>query len=168
MLLKLRPSLLALVVVLLFTGCESPSYVYRYVPGKTAALEGSYAVPPPAAPERVKVAIAAANRIAGSPYRSGGGHGRIDDGSYDCSGATSYVLRAAGLMDDSMPSTGFRRYGQSGEGEWISIYARRGHVFLVLAGLRYDTGWHGQEEGPRWTKRSRPANGAVIRHPADL
>ncbi len=155
-------------VPLLFTACESPSYVYRYVPGKTAALEGGFAVPPPTAPDRVKVAIAAANRIAGSPYRRGGGHGTMDDGAFDCSGASSYVLRAAGLMDDCMPSTGIRRFGESGPGEWISIYARRGHVFLVVAGLRYDTGWHGEEEGPRWTTRNRPADGAVIRHPAGL
>jgi len=164
----LRPILLLLCAVILLTGCESPSYVYRYVPGKTAALEGGYAVAPPAAPERVKLAIAAANRIAGSPYRRGGGHGVGEDSAFDCSGSTSYVLRAAGLMATSMPSSGFRRFGESGAGEWISIYARRGHVFLVLAGLRYDTGWHGEEEGPRWTTRSRPANGAVIRHPAGL
>jgi hypothetical protein len=159
---------LLLLVPLLFSGCESPSYVYRYVPGKTAALEGGFAVPPPAAPDRVKVAIAAANRIAGSPYRRGGGHGAMDVGAFDCSGASSYVLRAAGLMDDCMPSTGFRRFGESGPGEWISIYARRGHVFLVVAGLRYDTGWHGEEKGPRWTTRNRPADGAVIRHPVGL
>jgi hypothetical protein len=163
--LRLLPVLLA---ALLLAGCESPSYVYRYVPGRTASLEGGYAVAPPAAPPRVQMAIAAANRIAGSPYCRGGGHGTGTDGSFDCSGAASYVLRGAGLMEDSMPSSGFRRYGESGPGEWISIYARRGHVFLVLAGLRYDTGWHGGEEGPRWTTRSRPANGAVIRHPAGL
>jgi len=164
----LRSILLLLLAAFLITGCESPSYVYRHVPGRTAALEGGYAIPPPAAPERVKVAIAAANRIAGSPYRRGGGHGRENDGTFDCSGATSYVLRAAGLMDDRMPSSGFRRFGESGAGDWISIYARRGHVFLVLAGLRYDTGWHGETEGPRWTTRSRPADGAVVRHPVGL
>lgn len=114
------------------------------------------------------MAIAAGNRIAGAPYRRGGGHGRADDGGFDCSGATSYVLRAAGLMDDCMPSRAFRRYGVAGRGEWIDIYARRGHVFLAVAGLRFDTGWHGQEEGPRWTTRSRPASGAVIRHPQGL
>jgi hypothetical protein len=154
-------------VAFLLAGCESPSYVYRYVPGRTASLQGGYAVAPPEAPERVQMAVAAANRIAGAPYRRGGGHDGLDDGRFDCSGATSYVLRAAGFMDDSMPSSGFRRYGSAGPGEWISAYARRGHVFLVIAGVRFDTGWNGEgEEGPRWTTRSRPAPGAVIRHPA--
>ena len=154
--------------LVILTGCASPSYTYRYVPGKTAALVDGQAVAPPAAPARVQDAIAAANRIVGSPYRRGGGHGANGDGTFDCSGAASYVLREAGLMEDSMPSAGFRRYGRSGEGEWISIYARRGHVFLVLAGLRFDTGYHGEERGPLWTTRDRPANGCVIRHPGGL
>jgi hypothetical protein len=67
-----------------------------------------------------------------------------------------------------MPSHGFRRYGKAGEGEWISVWARKGHVFLVIAGLRFDTGWTGHEEGIKWTTRSRPARGHVIRHPANL
>jgi hypothetical protein len=150
---------------LLAVGCSSPRYTYRYVPGKTATLAGSCAVAPPAAPDRVKVAIAAANRIVGSPYVYGGGHGRGSDRGFDCSGTASYVLQAAGLLDEPMPSTGFRRYGSSGEGDWISIYARKGHVFLVVAGLRLDTGYTGEAEGPRWTTRDRPARGAVIRHP---
>src|SRR5688572_2770097 len=64
----------ALAVVL--SACSSPRYEYRYVPGKTATLQGGYAVAPPAAPAQVQMAIAAANRIAGSPYARGGGHGR--------------------------------------------------------------------------------------------
>lgn len=163
-----RSLCLLLLAGLLLAGCESPSYVYRYVPGRTASIEGGCAVAPPAAPEEVKLVIAAANGIAGAPYRRGGGHGGTGDGGFDCSGATSYVLRAAGLMDDSMPASGFRRFGVSGRGEWIDIYARRGHVFLAVAGLRFDTGWNGEEGGPRWTTRSRPASGAVIRHPPGL
>jgi hypothetical protein len=67
-----------------------------------------------------------------------------------------------------MPSNGFRNYGVRGEGEWISVWARKGHVFLVIAGLRFDTGWTGYPEGVRWTTRSRPAKGHVIRHPSGL
>jgi hypothetical protein len=48
-----------------------------------------------------------------------------------------------------------------------TIYATRDHVFLVIAGLRFDTGWTGGSRGPRWTTRSRPTTGAVERHPAD-
>ena len=156
-------------VVAAFTwlvGCSSPRYDYRYVPGRTATLVGGIASAPPAAPEPVKVAIAAANRIVGMPYQYGGGHGSGPISGFDCSGTASFVLQAAGLLRSPMPSTGFRRYGEPGKGEWISIYARRGHVFLVLAGLRLDTGYAGGPEGPQWTTRSRPARGAVIRHPA--
>ena len=41
-------------------------------------------------------AIAAANRIAGLPYRFGGGHRSFSDSGYDCSGSVSYVLHGAG------------------------------------------------------------------------
>jgi hypothetical protein len=163
-----RVALLLLPLVLVLTGCSSPKYVYRYVPGKTATLSSGYATAPASAPPQVHMAVAAANRIAGAPYSRGGGHGRRPSSSYDCSGATSYVLRSAGLLEDSMPSHGFRRYGRAGEGEWISVWARKGHVFLVIAGLRFDTGWTGQPEGIKWTTRSRPARGHVIRHPANL
>ena len=155
--------------VLWFTGCAgTPPYVYEYVPGRTAtvALDGT-AIAPPLAPASVQAAIAAGNEIAGTPYVYGGGHG--GRGGLDCSGATSYILRAAGRLDEAMPSKAFRRYGEDGPGRWISVYARDGHVFLVVAGLRFDTGWTGRKgSGPQWTRRSRPADGCVIRHPADL
>lgn len=161
-------SLVPIVIAFAFAACESPSYVYRYVPGRTASLVEGIASAPPAAPPAVQQAIAAGNRIAGSSYERGGGHSGELDGCFDCSGATSHLLRAAGVLGSSMPSGAFRRYGESGEGEWISVYARRGHVFLVVAGLRFDTGWTGEARGPRWTTRSRPADGAVIRHPPGL
>lgn len=161
--------LLLLLAAVTLAGCATPaSYTYRHIPGRTAELQGGYAIAPPGAPATVQAAIDAGNRIAGSPYSRGGGHGRGGSLAYDCSGATSYVLRNAGLLRTSMPSAGFRRYGQSGPGEWISVYARRGHVFLVIAGLRFDTGWTGQGEGIRWTTKSRPARGHVIRHPTGL
>ena len=151
-------------------GCaETPPYVYQYIPGRTATVSADgTAVAPPSAPTAVQAAIAAGNEIVGTPYVYGGGHGE-GRGGLDCSGATSYVLRAAGRLRDSMPSEAFRHYGESGPGRWISVYARDGHVFLVVAGLRFDTGWTGvQHSGPRWTRRSRPADGCVIRHPPGL
>lgn len=162
--------LIALGVLLLLVGCAGPSYQYRYRPGRSAALlpEG-IAVAPPKAPPAVQAAVAAGNRIAGSPYRRGGGHGSGADAAYDCSGAASYVLAAAGaLRGGATTSRGFRHYGRRGEGEWISVYARRGHVFLVVADLRFDTGWNGGGEGPAWSKRSRPARGYAVRHPPGL
>ena len=157
-----------LLAVLFFAGCSSPPYVYRYVPGKTALLRDGCAIAPPEAPEPVQAAIAAGNRIAGLPYFWGGGHAHSIDSGYDCSGTASYLLQAAGRLDGAMPSAAFRRYGESGPGEWISIYARRDHVFLVVAGLRFDTGWGDGPKGPQWTTKSRPTHGSVLRHPAGL
>lgn len=120
------------------------------------------------APADVQVAVAAANRITGLPYVYGAGHSSAEfDTAYDCSGATSFVLKAAGLQDSPMPARAFRRYGEPGAGDWITIYARRDHVFLVIAGLRFDTSWSGHR-GPRWTTRSRPTDDMVMRHPPGL
>jgi len=132
-------------------------------------MRDGYAIAPPAAPPDVQVAVAAANRIAGLPYIYGAGHSSADfDTAYDCSGAASFVLKAAGLLDAPTTSLGFRHYGESGAGDWITIYARRDHVFLVIAGLRFDTGWTHGPRGPQWTMRSRPTDGTVMRHPEEL
>lgn len=150
-------------------GCAGPApYRYVYVPGKTAVVRGKHAVVPDSAPAQVKAAIQAGNQIAGLPYRRGGGHARLHDTAYDCSGASSYILREAGLLSSTMPSTAFRSYGKNGKGDWISVYARKGHVFLVVAGLRFDTGYAQGAEGPQWTTMSRSVNGCVVRHPVGL
>lgn len=120
------------------------------------------------APEPVKRAIAAGNHIVGRPYIYGGGHRSFDCRGYDCSGTASFVLHGAGLLATPMPSDCFRNYGSSGPGNWITIYARRGHVFMTVAGLRIDTGYNGQGEGPKWSTMSRPAKGCVLRHPPGL
>ena len=158
--------IVALASASILTGCSNPApYRYTYVPGKTAVVHAGRAVAPPEAPARVKAAIDAGNQIAGMPYRMGGGHGRLHDSAYDCSGASSYILREAGLLDSTIPSTSFRKYGERGYGDWISVYARKGHVFLVVAGLRFDTGYGTRAKGPQWTTASRPADGCVVRHP---
>jgi hypothetical protein len=166
----LRPLalLFLLATLLLSTGCEQARYTYHYVPGHTAILSGGYAFPPPNAPPQVAAAIAAGNRIAGMPYRYGGGHGSFVDTGYDCSGSASFVLREAGLLHGCMISKEFRGYGHSGEGDWINVYAKNGHVFLAVAGVRFDTGWTDGSEGPQWTTIDRPASGCVVRHPEGL
>jgi hypothetical protein len=155
-----------------FAGCSAGSsrhYSYCYIPGKTATLEGGLAVAPENAPKKVREAIEAGNRIAGLPYCYGAGHTRGLSGAYDCSGAASYVLCEAGLLDEPTTSSSFRRYGSRGDGKWISVHARNGHVFLVVAGLRFDTGYGNGATGPRWTTHSRPAmKGGVVRHPSGL
>ena len=47
----------------------------------------------------VKAAIAAANSITTTPYVWGGGHGSWYSYGYDCSGAVSFALYGAGLLD---------------------------------------------------------------------
>ncbi len=154
---------------LLMVGCGStPPYVYRFVPGQTAVLTPRGAMVPVSAPDAVKHAVAAGNRISGRPYIYGGGHRSFESRGYDCSGTASYVLHGAGLISTPMTSGEFQNYGAAGPGKWITIYAKRGHVFTVVAGLRMDTGWNGEREGPRWSTMGRPAKGYVMRHPRGL
>jgi hypothetical protein len=109
------------------------------VSGKTARLRFGRAAAPKTAPFAVKRAIWAANQLRSKPYRYGGGHKSFYDRGYDCSGTISYALAAAGLISSAMSSTEFRSYGERGPGKWITIYAREGHTFAVIAGLRLDT-----------------------------
>ena len=135
---------------------------------RQAVLVNGRAVAPRNAPPAVKRAIAAANRIQGLPYKWGGGHARLNDTGYDCSGAASYVLRNAGLLEDQMPSRGFLKYGKRGEGKWITVCARNGHVYLVIAGLRFDTQGQTRQDGPRWRTKLRNRKGHAVRHPPGL
>ena len=166
----LRPlALLAFFLALFPSACSgggAMSYQYSAVRG-VRIINGQASVPDDA-PDEVKAAIAAGNRICHLPYLYGGGRCDGVDSGYDCSGSASYVLREAGLLGDWLTSTGFKNYGRSGRGKWITIYAKSGHVFLEVAGLRFDTGRHGSGEGPRWTTASRPATGCVLRHPPGL
>jgi cell wall-associated NlpC family hydrolase len=137
--------------------------------GATATLgSDGQAIAPASAPEEVKGAIAAANRIAGKPYKYGGGHGRWNDSGYDCSGAMSYALHGAGLLNRQLTSGDFMSWGRKGKGTWITVYANGGHGFLVIAGLRFDTGWNNAGKGPRWSTEMRPTSGYVVRHPSGL
>jgi hypothetical protein len=150
--------------------------VYDSAPEPTAAPAGETAtlgadgraVAPASAPQEVKDAIDAANRIVGKPYKYGGGHGRWEDSGYDCSGAMSYALHGAGLLNRQLTSGDFMSWGRAGEGTWITIYAHSGHGFLVIAGLRFDTGWNNAGKGPRWSEQMRPTDGYTVRHPSGL
>ena len=165
-----RLTVAGLLALLFFSACSTTKrYEYNYIPGKTATLHGLHAAPPEKAPATVREAIHAGNQIAGSPYQGGGGHSRDPSYGYDCSGSASHVLRSCGLLHSPITSKDFKRFGKSGPGRWISVWARDGHVFLVVAGLRFDTANTGHPEGIRWTTKSRTASkGYVIRHPAGL
>jgi hypothetical protein len=80
-------------------------------------------------------------------------------------------LAAAGLITTPMSSTEFRSYGERGPGKWITIYAREGHTFAVIAGLRLDTTPFDHYTGkwaPRWYAGYRPPRGFDARHPIGL
>lgn len=141
---------------------------YQFEHGRTALLRDGVAYAPRNSPKAVKKAIAAGNRLQGKPYKWGGGHARHNDTGYDCSGAVSYVLREAGLLKGSLHSSRYFDYGRKGEGRWITIYIRNGHVFMTVAGLRLDTGGPGNERGPRWRPETRQSRGHVVRHPRGL
>jgi hypothetical protein len=159
----------AFFVACILSGCVStPPYVYHYIPGRTATLDNGYAVAPRTAPLPVRQAIEAGNELVGKPYRYGGGHQNYYDTAYDCSGAVSFVLHSIGRMNTPTPSKELRDYAESGPGRWITVYASREHSFLVVAGLRFDTGYGAGEHGPRWVSRSRPADDFVTRHPDGL
>ncbi|MEO5753659.1 MAG: hypothetical protein ABIR38_03025 [Chthoniobacterales bacterium] len=140
------------------------------IAGSRAILRGGTAYAPARAPQSVKNAIWAANALRGKPYIWGGGHGSFSDRGYDCSGTISYALRGAGAIIAPMPSSNLMRYGERGRGRWITIYARPGHTFAVIAGLRLDTtDFHnGGNVGPRWHAEMRETRGYVTRHPAGL
>jgi hypothetical protein len=149
------------------------------VPGTKAKLmpDGSAAAPADAPPE-VQQAIWAANRLQDLPYKYGGGHAKVEDTGYDCSGTVSYALIHAGLLKAPLPSGPFMRWGERGRGKWITVFAHSGHAYAVIAGLRLDTSSYATrtarkkrryakafERGPRWRPYRRPARGFRKRHP---
>ena len=141
------------------------------VPGSVARLLGKVAAAPQNAPLMVKRAIWAANQLHKKPYRYGGGHKSFIDSAYDCSGTVSYALAGAGVIKTPMSSTEFRNFGQSGRGKWITVYARNGHTFAVIAGLRLDTTPFvtGREKwAPGWQPTFRAPSGFEARHPVGL
>jgi hypothetical protein len=141
------------------------------VPGSAARLQRGQAAAPENAPIAVKRAIWAANQLRSKPYRYGGGHASFTDRAYDCSGTVSYALGGAGLLRSPISSSEFRRYGQSGRGKWITVYARSGHTFAVIAGLRLDTTPFvtGRERwAPAWQPTPRMPMGFEARHPVGL
>jgi cell wall-associated NlpC family hydrolase len=135
-------------------------------PGKAILVNGR-AVPPADAPPAVKRVIAAANKIRTKPYIYGGGHARWWDAGYDCSGAVSFALRGAGLIDTPMPSGSLAGWGSSGKGRWITVYANGGHAYAIIAGLRWDTAGTTNGTGPRWHKslRAQASGPFTARHP---
>jgi len=154
-------------------GCQVRFVDWRVAPlgtgfetaGETAVLSGNLASAPRSAPPAVKAAIAAANSISTTPYVWGGGHGSWYSYGYDCSGAVSFALYGAGLLDTPLTSGSLESYGEPGPGKWITIYANATHAYAVIAGLRWDTVGDAEGTGPRWHMEPPYPEGFVVRHP---
>ena len=145
---------------------------------KAKLLPDGTAAAPADAPVEVQQAIWAANRLKEMPYKYGGGHAKVEDNGYDCSGTVSYALIHAGLLASPLPSGDFMRWGERGRGTWITVFANGGHAYAMIAGLRLDTSAYATrsarvprrytkafERGPRWRPYKRPARGFRKRHP---
>jgi hypothetical protein len=156
----------------------APSGPLPLIPGDRARLlpDGSAAAPE-SAPAAVKGIIAAGNQIAGKPYVYGGGHGiplNQVAASYDCSSSVEHLLYGGGLLPASYDaaSGSLESFGRPGPGRWVTIYASADHVFMYVAGLRWDThnaaGPQDGSAGIGWHPLVRDATGFVVRHPAGL
>jgi peptidoglycan hydrolase-like protein with peptidoglycan-binding domain len=137
-------------------------------PGMVATVNpDGTATAPLLAPPVIQAMIAAGNRIAKKPYIYGGGHGKWEDEGYDCSGSVSYALHGGDLLDTAMPSGSFETWGDDGPGQWVTIYANGGHMYAVIAGLRFDTSGRASA-GTRWQADMRSGKGYEVRHPRGL
>ena len=137
-------------------------------PGSKARVTAAgIAIAPENAPIEVQKVIAAGNKIAFKPYLWGGGHGKWVDSGYDCSGSVSFALRGAKLISSPEASYGFFGYGKAGKGEWITLYTNSGHIYMTVAGIRFDTSGRGNN-GSRWQSEMRSSSGFKIRHPSGL
>jgi peptidoglycan hydrolase CwlO-like protein len=146
---------------------------------RTAAASGNAAVggiaidtggmvqPPAGAPPAIGEVIAAGNAIATLPYIYGGGHASFHADGYDCSGSVSYALAAAGLVSSPMVSGDFESWGDPGPGRWITVYANADHVWMTVAGWRFDTVALAAS-GTRWARGGGEFSGFVGRHPQGL
>lgn len=135
--------------------------------GGIAVDTGGMVKPPAGAPAAIAQVIAAGNAIATLPYIYGGGHASFQADGYDCSGSVSYALAAAGLVSSPMVSGDFENWGDPGPGRWITIYANAGHVWMDVAGWRFDTVALA-ESGTRWAQSGGEFSGFIVRHPPGL
>ena len=159
-------------------GCSASAGGVPLTPGQRARLlPNGLAAAPAGAPTAVKGIIAAGNQIVGKPYQYGGGHGMpLSDvaPSYDCSSSVEHLLYGGGLLPVSYDAASgtLESFGQPGVGRWVTLYASADHVFMYVAGLRWDThnaaGAGDGTTGLGWHPLIRSAQGFVARHPVGL
>jgi hypothetical protein len=140
-------------------------------------LPNGLAAAPADAPLAVRQIISAGNQIVGKPYMYGGGHGLALSTiapSYDCSSSVEHLLYGGGLLpvDYEAPSGTLESFGQPGPGQWVTLFASADHVFMYVAGLRWDThnagGPADGSTGIGWHPLIRSDAGFVARHPVGL
>jgi hypothetical protein len=140
-------------------------------------LANGLAAAPADAPPAVAEIIAAGNQIVGKPYAVGGSHGLALSqigAMYDCSSSVEHLLYGARLLPVSYdaPSGTLEAFGEPGPGRWVTLYANADHVFMYVAGLRWDThnaaGPADGSTGIGWHPLIRSAAGFVARHPVGL
>jgi hypothetical protein len=137
--------------------------------GSVATIDSKgRAVAPADAPKKVKQIIAAGNKIAFKPYIYGGGHRSWRSRGYDCSGSVSYALRGAKLLKAPLASGDFMDWGAAGVGSWVTLYTKSSHIYMVVAGLRFDTSGRSGNRGTRWQAVMRPSKSFTVRHPVGL
>ena len=61
--------------------------------------------------------------------------------AYDCSSSVEHLLYGGGLLPVGYDAASgeLESFGLPGPGRWVTIYASADHVFMYVAGLRWDT-----------------------------
>ena len=140
-------------------------------------LPNGLAAAPADAPLAVREIIAAGNQIVGKPYLYGGGHGLA--AVRDRAGVRLLEQRRASPVRREPAAGRLRRaVGDArvvrapGPGQWVTLYASADHVFMYVAGLRWDThnaaGPGDGSSGIGWHPLIRSDAGFVARHPVGL
>jgi TP901 family phage tail tape measure protein len=132
---------------------------------------GRYVAPPTGVPKAVDVATQFANAVSSHnyPYLWGGGHNPSFSPPYDCSGAVSADLHAAGLISSPETSAGFASYGDPGPGRYITLYVNPGtHVFESINGRFFGTSTAFNPGGGANWMPQMPEQMPVLRHPPGL
>ncbi len=144
---------------------------------RAVLLSDGQAAAPTDAPAAVKGIIAAGNQIVGKPYVYGAGHGLALGQvapAYDCSSSVEHLLYGGRLLAlyYGAASGQLESFGLSGPGRWVTLYASPDHVFMYVAGVRWDThnaaGPQDGSSGIGWHPLVRSADGFVERHPVGL
>ena len=70
----------------------------------------------------------------------------------------SYALHGGGLLDEALTSVGLlAAAARPARAQWITTYGSGGHSYMVVAGLRFDTGYNDSDsDGPRLVDEDAP------------